>query len=669
MEQELEEGLERLEKDDGDGVFQSGVVSQNSLRTRRGSVVSFHNIHYSVQLVSGLPCRRVTEERKILHNVEGIMKPGLNAILGPTGCGKSSLLDVLAARKDPRGLSGEVLIDGSPRPPNFKCISGYVVQDDVVMGTLTVRENLLFSAALRLPRSISFWEKKERVTQILSELGLTRVADCKVGTELIRGVSGGERKRTNIGMELITEPPVLFLDEPTTGLDSSTAHAVLLLLKRLSQKGRTIILAIHQPRYSIFKLFDSLTLLALGRVVYHGRAQEALDYFRTIGYECEPFNNPADFFLDVINGDSTAVAARQAEGDPPEKGAGGPSVGETLCKLYLASPQAQSLQLALSAAKTVQKGAQRAQEGWQAPSRAVTYANGSGTQLYWLAQRSFKNLVRNPQASIAQVAVTTVLALVLGAIFFRVKLDQSGIQNRVGAMFFVTTNQCFSSVSAIELFIKDKKLFVHQYTSGYYRVSAYFFALLFADLLPMRTVPAVVFSCISYWMIGFQASAGNFFFFMLTLMLVSYTATAMSLAISAGMEVVGVANLFITICFVFMIMLRREVPLQSGGGGLQLGHVGEHPGPRLHDPHFPQHHLRQAALHEEVHLAPPSSLSLFLPQPCSSGGLSEGRLSPPGAGLPLFMREGGRGAPLFFPGVVAGIIVSEPFRTTAWFIR
>ncbi|KAK2512581.1 hypothetical protein Q9966_016350, partial [Columba livia] len=155
-----------------------------------------------------------------------------------------------------------------------------------------------------------------------------------------------------------------------------------------------------------------------------------------------------------------------------------------------------------------------------------------------------------------------------GAIFFGVKLDRSGIQNRpfphfltvlfclleLDPCFFVTTNQCFSSVSAIELFIRDKKLFVHQYTSGYYRVSAYFLALMIGDLLPMRTAPAIIFSCISYWMIGYQAVAGRFFFFMLTLVLVSYTATAMSLAISAGMDVVAVANLLITICFVLMLI-------------------------------------------------------------------------------------------------------------------
>ncbi|CAM4591171.1 broad substrate specificity ATP-binding cassette transporter ABCG2 [Caretta caretta] len=549
-------------EEEGAGNFLRSIPTRESLQCPRGSVVSFHDIQYTIKQSHGPLCKRTTVEKKILHNVCGIMKSGLNAILGPTGSGKSSLLDVLAARKDPAGLSGQVFVDGFPQPPNFKCISGYVVQDDVVMGTLTVRENLLFSAALRLPSSISFKEKEERVIQIITELGLSKVADAKVGTELIRGVSGGERKRTNIGMELITEPPVLFLDEPTTGLDASTANAVLILLKRLSRRGRTIIFSIHQPRYSIFKLFDSLTLLALGKVLYHGPAKQALNYFSSIGFQCEPFNNPADFFLDVINGDSTAVAASRGDQSSLDNGGTGGgvigdeeqnadrSVVETLHQQYLNSSQYRDTREELKKVELSQQN----EQGKSRHVNEVTYANGFFTQLYWVSKRAIKNLIRNPQASVAQIAVTIILALIVGAIFFRVKLDQSGIQNRVGSLFFITTNQCFSSVSAIELFIKDKKLFVHQYTSGYYRVSAYFFALLIGDLLPMRTVPVILFSCISYWMIGYQAVAGRFFFFILTLVLVSYTATAMSLAISAGMNVVAIANLLITLCFVFMLL-------------------------------------------------------------------------------------------------------------------
>ncbi|KAJ4945004.1 hypothetical protein JOQ06_013543 [Pogonophryne albipinna] len=214
------------------GTVGSKVAPGAEQSPKRGSTVSFHNVRYRVQLQSGFVCRRKTSHREILLDLNGIMRPGLNAILGPTGSGKSSFLDILAARKDPSGLSGEVLIDRAPQPPNFKCLSGYVVQEDVVMGTLTVRENLRFSAALRLPRSVLQSEKEARVNQLISELGLSKVADCKVGTQMTRGISGGERKRTNIGMELIIDPAVLFLDEPTTGLDASTANSVLLLLKR-----------------------------------------------------------------------------------------------------------------------------------------------------------------------------------------------------------------------------------------------------------------------------------------------------------------------------------------------------------------------------------------------------------------------------------------------------
>jgi ATP-binding cassette subfamily G (WHITE) protein 2 len=114
-------------------------------------------------------------------------------------------------------MSGRVLFDGAPRLPSFKYTVGYVVQEDIYSGTLTVRENLLFSANLRLPKSVSAIEKMERVSRVISELSLEACADVRMGTEFLRGVSGGERKRTCIGMELILSPKILFLDEPTTG--------------------------------------------------------------------------------------------------------------------------------------------------------------------------------------------------------------------------------------------------------------------------------------------------------------------------------------------------------------------------------------------------------------------------------------------------------------------
>uniref|UniRef100_A0A1A8CEL0 ATP-binding cassette, sub-family G (WHITE), member 2a n=1 Tax=Nothobranchius kadleci TaxID=1051664 RepID=A0A1A8CEL0_NOTKA len=531
----------------------NGVSKQSAGSNQHGATVSFHNIYYKVKQGGGCLCRKKATIKDILIDLNGIMKPGLNAIMGATGSGKSSFLDVLAARKDPAGLTGEVLIDGAPQPPNFKCLSGYVVQDDVVMGTLTVRENLTFSAALRLPSSISQQEKDQKVNKLIQELGLGRVADSKVGTQLIRGISGGERKRTNIGMELIIDPPVLFLDEPTTGLDASTANSVLLLLKRMANHGRTIILSIHQPRYTIYRLFDSLTLLVNGKQVYHGPAQSALDYFSDIGFICEAHNNPADFFLDVINGDSTAVALSNLDqedlhddSDSTSKSRKG--IEDKLLEEYRNSHHYRQTKAELD---RIVQGKQTAKFS---PSRTITYNTGFLTQFKWVLKRTFRNLILNPQTSIAQVAVTLFLALVVGALFFKVQEDQSGIQNRIGSLFFIVVNQCFSSLSAAELFITERKLFTHEYISGYYRVSVYFLCKILSDILTLRTIPAMVFTCVAYFMIGLKATVEAFFTFMFTVALVSYTATSMAMAISADQTVVAIANIFMTISFVFMMI-------------------------------------------------------------------------------------------------------------------
>uniref|UniRef100_A0AAY4C1R1 ABC transporter domain-containing protein n=1 Tax=Denticeps clupeoides TaxID=299321 RepID=A0AAY4C1R1_9TELE len=512
-----------------------------------GATISFHNIHYKVKERRGPLCKRTTVTKDILLDLKQILHNTLDMNCMSTNICR--FLDVLAARKDPSGLTGEVLIDGAPQPPNFKCLSGYVVQDDVVMGTLTVRENLRFSAALRLPMSISQQEKDQRVEQLIKELGLSKVADSRVGTQLIRGISGGERKRTNIGMELLIDPRVLFLDEPTTGLDASTANSVLLLLKRMAANGRTIILSIHQPRYSIYRLFDSLTLLVGGQQVYHGPAQSTLQYFSAIGYTCEPHNNPADFFLDVINGDSSIQRFSKdfSELDPEEVNSSRQAIERRLveeyrsCTLYRETQQ--ELQLIVQGKGSV-------------PQRQsfITYNTSFCHQFSWVLHRTFRNLMLNPQTSFAQIAVTLFLALIVGAIFFGVGADQSGIQNRMGALFFITTNQCFSALSSAELFITERKLFIHEYISGYYRVSVYFLCKILSDILTLRTVPAIVFSLVAYFMIGFKAAPDSFFVFMLTVALVAYTATAMTMAISADQTVVAIANIFMTISFVFMMI-------------------------------------------------------------------------------------------------------------------
>ncbi|XP_021340344.1 ATP-binding cassette sub-family G member 2-like isoform X2 [Mizuhopecten yessoensis] len=535
------------------------VVHVNST-TKAGSTITAHNICYTVD-VSSKPCCGSMVKKDILKNIDGIFKPGMNAILGPTGSGKSSLLDVLAGRKDPSGLSGDILIDGAPPPDNFKCMVGYVVQDDVVMGTLSVKENFHFSAALRLSKSVSQKERDERVENVIKELGLTHCADTKVGNEFIRGVSGGERKRTNIGMELIISPPVLFLDEPTTGLDSNTANSVMLLLRRLALKGRTIIFSIHQPRYSIYRLFDSLMLLSLGETVYHGSSQESLEHFQALGYVIEEHNNPPDFFLDVINGDLSMASLSDdfLQKDDKlslitsEEGKGAKNTHDKLVDGYKKSRWYQSLQ---SHVQTVHKSYMEKKEaGTVVRMPRVDYATSFFNQFSVVSSRTLKNLIRNPQTSIMQVLVMVVFGAIVGAIYWQIDDDcTSGIQNRVGVFFFVVMNQVFGNLSAVELFIKERAIFLHENVSGFYRVSAYFCSKIFCDVIPMRLIPVSIFAVITYFMIGLQMDVGKFFLYLLSLFLVTLSASGFAFFFSASVRIFAVANLCIALCYVFMMV-------------------------------------------------------------------------------------------------------------------
>ncbi|XP_071488002.1 broad substrate specificity ATP-binding cassette transporter ABCG2-like [Diadema antillarum] len=522
------------------------------------ATISCHDVHYFVQ--TGGRCKK-GGEKEILKGITGVFAPGLNALLGPTGSGKTSLLDILAGRKDKRGIRGKVLINGNKLPSNFKLSSGYVVQDDVIMGTLTVRENLAFSAALRLPGNISSEEKRARVDEIITELGLDDCKDTKVGTEFLRGVSGGERKRTNIGMELIIRPSVLFLDEPTTGLDANTAFTVVSRLAALAKKGRTVILSIHQPRFSIFKLFDTLHLLAKGETVYHGPSQDSLDYFASIGYECEAHNNPPDFFLDVLNSAGSADASDdQAElSDGALQAEEGKSVIMADVK-PTASSFADKFRRSQLHRDLEEKSANilKLHESENADSTSVAnpgYPTGFFTQVAVIARRALLNYKRNIQVSIVQPIMAVFFATIMGLVYLDVGDDfPSGTQNRTGAMFFSCIFMIFSNMAAMELFIEERRIFIHETNSGFYRTIAYFIAKVTCDLVPMRIVPTVLFSVIYYFMIGLRHDAAAFFTFLLTLLMATFCGTGLVFLLAITIGIISIATVFVTAINIIMFV-------------------------------------------------------------------------------------------------------------------
>ncbi|XP_029292193.1 broad substrate specificity ATP-binding cassette transporter ABCG2b [Cottoperca gobio] len=514
------------------------VCNDDEYFQERGPTVTFSNLHYCVQEKS--LCFKRGPEKYILNDVSGIMRPGMNAIMGATGSGKTSLLDVIAGRKDPAGLKqGQVLVDGKAVTTDLRLSSAYVVQDDILMGTLSVRENLLFSANLRLnPRHHSSTDKKSRVDTIIQDLGLTDCADTKIGTEFLRGVSGGERKRCSIGMELITSPSLLFLDEPTTGLDSNTANCIINLLYRLSRSGKTVIFSIHQPRYSIFRKFDQLTLMHKGEVVYAGAAEHTLEYFSNLGYQIESFDNPADFFMDVTNGEAkSTLESLTAESKNP------------LATKY---HQSQLCQNVLEELDHVNKNAAIGAIGQE---KAVDYATSFFYQMRVVCGRTVLNSLRNPQTSYAQLALNIFFAILVGLIYYQMPLTlPEALQNRSGAFFFLIINMVFGNLSAVELFINERAIFIHENSSGYYRTSVYFLSKIFADLIPNRMIPIFVFSAIAYYMMGLKPAFEAFMCFTLTMSLVSLAGVGLAFLVSASVSSFAMANILIALPFVFMMV-------------------------------------------------------------------------------------------------------------------
>ncbi|CAG8541839.1 5729_t:CDS:10, partial [Diversispora eburnea] len=241
---------------------------------------------------------------EIMKGVSGSLVHGRTcAIMGPSGSGKTTLVSLLTGKV--RKTNGKIKVNGISRPLDYyRKLIGFVPQEDIMLRELTIREILVHSALMRLPTEMKREEKKQKVIDVIKFLELSHVMDTAIGDEESRGISGGQRKRTNIGMELVAEPSVLFLDEPTSGLDSTTALEVCKLLKKIAKhQGITIAAVIHSPSEKSFKMFDDLMLLGKGgRVVYSGPRNEAMKYFNELGFVLPEDESEPDFIMEIASG-------------------------------------------------------------------------------------------------------------------------------------------------------------------------------------------------------------------------------------------------------------------------------------------------------------------------------------------------------------------------------
>lgn len=258
-----------------------------------------------------------TPGKKILKGVSGYIQSGsMWAVMGGSGAGKSTFFNVLMGKT--RHTGGLIKVNGHPKDmAKYKKLIGFVPQDDIVIPELTVRENILHSARCRLPMTWRDVDIQAYVDALISCIGLSHVQHSLVGDANKPVVSGGQRKRVSIGMELAAAPMCIFLDEPTSGLDATSASSIMRLLKAITKLGVTTITIIHQPREQIFNGFDNILLLGLGSEIYAGPTSEAPGYFDSLGFTFPSRANPADIIMDIINGEGYEYRQDHAMSETP----------------------------------------------------------------------------------------------------------------------------------------------------------------------------------------------------------------------------------------------------------------------------------------------------------------------------------------------------------------
>lgn len=265
-------------------------------------------------------------------------------------------------------------------------------------------------------------------------------------------------------------------------------------------------------------------MVGAGRCIYHGRSADVLNYFSSIGYHCEEHNNPADFLLDLSQGDRS-----QTSDDAKDHGS---SIAVTLNEFYVKSSIAQSIEREILEEKNRLRVKMKNELLIQDKSRLRDFL--------YLSQRTFRNVYRDPSLVLLQTVISLILGLLVGLIYLNLdRTIERGIKNRSGAIFFIVTNQVFSNLSALDLFIKERALFIHENLSGYYHVLTYFFSKIVCDILPLRTVPALGLSLLTYFMMAFQRTAEKFFLFFFCIWFTAVCASALCFLISSTVNNAG----------------------------------------------------------------------------------------------------------------------------------
>ncbi|KAK4780659.1 hypothetical protein SAY87_016765 [Trapa incisa] len=493
---------------------EDGVPSSEAAKRYGERPTSMYLVWEDLSVV--LPNSGNGHSRKLLNGITGSAEPGrLLAIMGPSGSGKTTLLDSLAGRLSTNCImTGNILLNGKKKRAGSRG-PAYVTQDDVLLGTLTVRETITYSAHLRLPSTLTGEEIEKFIEEVIIQMGLQDCSDRVIGNWHLRGISNGERKRVSIAIETITKPSLLFLDEPTSGLDSASAFFVVQTLCDICQSGRTVISVIHQPSSEVFTLFDDLCLLADGQTVYFGRAEMATEFFAETGFLCPRRRNPSDHFLCCINTDFDTVTTYMGSNRSSEV--------QTRPGLHTNSTASEIKALLVEKyrfSKYASISRARVEEILKMEGMEVPRSTGSRAtwrkQLSTLTRRSFVNMSRDVGYYWLRIAIYIVVSLAVGSIFFNVGKSFSAIFARGSSGAFLAGFMTFMSIGGFPSFTEELKIFYRERLNGHYGVAVYTIAN-FLSASPFLAMMSLATSAITNYMVKYRPGISHFMYIWLDL--------------------------------------------------------------------------------------------------------------------------------------------------------
>lgn len=487
--------------------------------------LTWRNVSFSVKLRDG-------STRYILKDLSGIVEPGeVLCVMGPTGSGKTTFLDLLCGRISSGTVEGRIEVNGVPRKnlgDAFFRMSAFIPQFEAILPTLTVQEVLRYSCELNLPASVTKAEKKERINLLLKEFGLWSVRNKLVGGDFLPGISQGQKKRLSIAVELTSQRSLIFLDEPTTNQDSASA---MFLMEKIIDLARlykcTCVVTIHQPMFQIFEMFDKLLLLSTGRIVYMGPANQAPKFFAQTGVPVPEHYNPADWFLDVLNTDFSAVGGSASSEEMADARKKVMKQIDSMVETYQNTFEREEIVRRLKQNEVV--GATPA----AAPAEGLPAFHTTALhQFVWLLRRNVKDVARNPLLFWASFVLYVGLALFLGLLFRDLPMSADQVQTRISVLFFLVGFCTFMKVSQLPGYAEQREVFIRERLNGYFRVSMFSLAQ-FAASIPFTLVTTLFAAIAVYFLVGFKLTAEAFFYFTTAFMLCLMVAEGIVVMISS----------------------------------------------------------------------------------------------------------------------------------------